>query len=77
MGKQLAGVPLHLGDDAAGFVPSLGPIAEAGVIAPHMDPWTANGACEQMADAFQKNLVLRQTNRVQEALVFQKLINVR
>ena len=71
-GKQLAGVPLHLGDDAAGLIPAFGPIAEAGVMAPHMVRRTANGSREQMADAFQKNLVLRQTDRVQEALVFQE-----
>ena len=76
-GKQLAGVPLHLGDDAAGLIPAFGPIAEAGVMAPHMVWRTANGSREQMADAFQKNLVLRQTDRAQEALVFQKLIDVR
>ena len=51
-GKQLAGAPLHLGDDAAGLVPAFGPIAEAGVMAPHMVRRAANGSREQLADAF-------------------------
>ena len=76
-GNSSLGCHSNLGDDAAGLVPAFGPIAEAGVMAPHMVRRTANGSREQMADAFQKNLVLRQTDRVQEALVFQKLIDVR
>ena len=51
-GKQLAGVPLHLGHDAAGLVPALGPVAEAGVVAPYMIGRTADRSREQVRDAF-------------------------
>ncbi len=65
-------MPFHLGDHPALPVPRSGLIAEAGVETAHMVGWASNRTTEQMADAFQKNLVLRQTDRVQEALVFQK-----
>ncbi len=38
---------------------------------------TANGAGQQVSDAFLKNLVLWQTDRVPEIFGFQKLIDVR
>ncbi len=44
-------MPFDLGHHAADFVPALGPVAEAGVIAPHMDRRTANGSREQVTDA--------------------------
>ena len=38
---------------------------------------TANGSREQMADAFLKNLVLWQADRVQEALCFEVFVHLR
>ncbi len=52
-------------------------IAEAGVIAPHMVRWATGGAGQQMGDAFLKNLVGFEADGVEEALTFQKLIDVR
>ncbi len=48
----VAGVPLHLGHDAAGLVPAVGPVAEAGVEASYMIGRTANRSREQVRDAF-------------------------
>jgi len=76
-GKQLAGVPLHLGHDAAGFVPASSLIAKASVIAPHMVRRTANGAGQRMGDNFLENLVLWYRDRVQEAPGFEVFVKLR
>jgi hypothetical protein len=39
--------------------------------------WTTDGPSQQMGNAFLKNLVLRQTDRVEKTLGFQKLVDVR
>ena len=57
-GNQFARMPFDLSHHAADLVRALGPVAEAGVIAPHMVRRTANGSREQATDAFLKNLVL-------------------
>ena len=76
-GAQLAGMPFDLGNDAAFLVPRSGLIAEAGVITPHMVRWTANGAGQQMSNALLKNGVRLEADGVEEALGFQKLVDVR
>ena len=76
-GMQFAGMPFDLGHHAPLPAPASGPIAEAGVIAPFMVRRTADRAGQQMGDAFLKNLVHRQTDRVQEALGFEVIVNLR
>jgi hypothetical protein len=61
-------MPLDLGHDVARHLPALRPVAEAGVIPPDLDRRTANGALEQVADAFLEHAVGRQPDRVLEAL---------
>ena len=74
---QLAGMPFHFGDDPALPVPTSSLIAETGVITPHMVRWTTDGPSQQMGNAFLKNLVLRQTDRVEKTLTIEKPIDVR
>ena len=76
-GAQLAGVPFHLGHHAPLPVPTSSLIPEAGVIAPHMVRRTTDGAGQQVGNAFLKNLVLRQPDRVEKTLTFQELVDVR
>ena len=70
-------MPFHLGHHAADLVPALGPVAEAGVIAPHMVRRTANGSCQQMADAFLTNLVGWQPDRIQKSFGFEIFVHLR
>ena len=65
-GEQLAGVPLHLGHDAADSVLALGLLAEAGVVAPYIIWRTANRSREQVRDAFPQHSISRKADRVQE-----------
>ena len=76
-GNQVAGVPFHLGHHAPLSVPTSSLIAEAGVIAPHMVRRTTNGSREEMADALLKNLVRWQTDRVEETLGFEVIVDAR
>ncbi len=76
-GEQLARVPLHLGHDAAGFVPAVGPVAEAGVEAPYMIGRSANRSREQVRDAFLQHSIGRKADRVEEALSLQELVHLR
>ncbi len=74
---QFTGMPFHLGHHAPLPVPASGPIAEAGIEAQYMVRRAANGSREQMADAFLKKPILRQTDRVQEALGFEIFVHLR
>src|SRR5580704_14672594 len=75
-GVEFARMPLDLGHDAARHLPTLRPVAEAGVVAPDLDRRTADGTLEQVADAFLQHTVGRQPDRVVEALGFQELVNL-
>ena len=75
-GVQFAGRPFDLGSDTAFLVPRSGLIAEAGVIAPHMAGWTANGTRQKMGNTFLQNLIGFETDDVFVILTFQKLIKV-
>ncbi len=70
-------MPFDLDDDTAFLVPRSGLIAEAGVIAPNMVRRTANGAGQQMGNASLENFVRFEADGIEEALGFQKLIDVR
>ena len=63
--------------NAAFLVPRSGLIAEAGVIAPHMAGWTANGMRQKMGNTFLKNSIGFGTDDVFVILTFQKFIKVR
>ncbi len=70
-------MPFHLDHDTTLPVPASSLIAEVGVIAPHMVRRTADGSCEQTANAFLKNLIIWYADRVQEALGFKVIVNFR
>ena len=62
--------------DTAFLVPRSGLIAEAGVIAPHMAGWMANGTRQKMGNTFLQNLIGFETYDVFVILTFQKFIKV-
>ena len=76
-GVQFAGMPFNLGNDTAFPAPRSSLIAEAGVIAPHMAGWTANGTRQKMGNSFLKNFIGFGTDEVFVILTFQKFIKVR
>lgn len=69
-------MPFDLGNDTAFPAPRSGLIAEAGVIAPHMAGWTANGTRQKMGNTFLKNLIGFEMDDVIVILTFQKFIKV-
>ena len=72
---QLTRMPLDLGDDAAGFVPGRGLIAEAGMIPANIIGRPADGAFQQMGDAALQHLVCGEPDGVAEVLGFEKLVD--
>ena len=70
-------MPFHLGHHAPLPVPASGLITETGIEAQNVVGRAADGSPEQMGDACLKNLVLRQTDRVQEALGFEIFVHLR
>src|SRR5439155_8702572 len=74
---QLARMPLDLRHDPALPVPTLRPIAEARVEAPHGVRWAADGSPEERRDLCLEHLIGRETNGVLEPLRFQVLVHVR
>ncbi len=76
-GVKFAGVPFDLGNDTAFLVPRSDLIAEAGVITPYMVRRTANGARQQMGNAFLESRVRFEADGIEETLTFQELIDVR
>ena len=72
---QLTRMPLDLGDDAAGFVPGRGLIAEAGMIPANIIGRPADGAFQQMGDAALQHLVCGEPDGVAEVLGFDKLVD--
>ena len=72
---QLTRMPLELGDDAAGFVPGRGLIAEAGMIPANIIGRPADGAFQQMGDAALQHLVCGEPDGVAEVLGFEKLVD--
>ena len=70
-------MPLHLGHDAAGLVPALGLVAEAGVAVSYMIRRTANRSREQVRDVFPQHSIGGKADRIQEALSLQELVHRR
>src|SRR5271170_3515862 len=69
-------MPLDLCHDATRCLPTLSLIAEVGVKATDFMRRTPDGACEQMGDAFLKNLIGRKPDRVFVSLSFKELIDL-
>jgi hypothetical protein len=67
-------MPFYIGHYTTLFAPTSGLIAEAGIVSEHPLRGATNGSREQMAGALPKNLVLLQTDRVEETLGFQNLL---
>jgi hypothetical protein len=72
----LARMPLDLGHDAAGFVPTLRPKREAGVIPAHFVWWSSDGALEQVGDPLLQNPIGRQSDRVARTLGFEERVHL-
>ena len=62
--------------NAAFLVPQSGLIAGAGVIAPHMAGWTANGTRQKVGNTFLQNFIGFETDDVFVILTFQKFTKV-